>query len=444
MDRPTRQKLVRMPGVSELGVASWLAKTRRRLFLGAIVITSLFVSLGVLTAGFMRYRSQSTTVNLVLISVCMLALMLTAFVHSLLVGDLIFPGRWRERVLLGKKFDVGEDDDVISAVGTMKDRSMAFYLVVALMLVANYGLYSLSTDDFFGYYSSYGYELTLLRSADSEACIRGLQSLPHPLSDNVRDVDEVRGAVVALLDHPEAEVRGWAFWVVGELRLFEATSRLRTLLEDDTADDADRAQAAEALGFLRNRDAAVMMATMLPQAFGRDRLAVGLLRGLGLARFPEAGDSIAPLMNVDLYSVRAHAFWALGQVRNQSYRDTLFELTEHGDDEEQCLAAEALKYCADEDDLVAAHALFARAPMTPCAGVTWERAYHWNPDRDSDIDMMVEESLRAKYLKVIRQAGGQDERDFFAIVANDGEQPDEIRRLARELALLIDQDRGDL
>ncbi len=431
----------KITAVGDLGFGSWIARTRRRLLVSAAVATALFLGWAWFTAGFMRDTSSSATVNLWLITATVLLLLVVSFVGAMAVGDLIFKGRWRERVLLGKKIEHGDGEDVESTMGGLQDRTMPFYLTVAAMIAVNYVGYSAATQNFFGYYSDYGYEVTLLRSADADDRIRGLQAFSHPLHAEVQDEPLVRVRIVELLADPDEEVQGWAFWLVGELQIVEATQDLLAIVSDEANSEIRRARAAEVLGLLRSRQGADVMAGLLRESFGRSELAIGLLRGLGLGRYEASAPAIADFLHVEPYDIRAHAFWALGYTGNQSYRSNLTEFLESEDQVEQCLAAEALKFLASEDDLLDAHVRFADAEMFACPPLIWTGPYHWDENRSFQFPIVVDESLKAKFLKVIRTAGGPEERDFFATVANDELQPDEIRALARELALLIDRGR---
>lgn len=441
----SQQSLLRRAGfgkitaVGDLGFGAWVAKTRRRLMVSALFATGLFLVSGALTADYMRTSSRSVTLNLLLITASILLMLVASFVQALAMGDLVFPAQWRERVILGEKVELSEDEEIRTSIGAMKDSTMPFYILCIVLLGLNYVLYSAASGNFFSYYSSYGYELTLLGSDDPDDRIKGLRAMAHPLNSEIRDIPELRERALGLVDDDSDEVRGWAFWLVGELRMIEASRPLQRIVADEAVSDPVRARAAEALGYLRSRDAADTMAELLTGSFGRDELAVGLLRGLGLAQQASTAEQIAPLLNVEPYEIRGHAFWALGHTRNGAYRDMMFELIEIGDELDQCLAAEALKYLATEDDLVEAHARFATASMFSCPEVLWESPHHWDDERTFAAPIVVGESVRAKYLKVIRTAGGVGERDFFATVANDSSQPQEIRLLARELALLIDQ-----
>ena len=441
----SQQSLIRKAGfgkitaVGDLGLGVWVAKTRRRLLVSAVTATGVFVVAAAVTASYMRTRSTSVTLNLVLITTCILLLLVAAFIQALAVGDLVFPARWRERVILGKKIELSEAEEISTSIGALKDSTMPFYLLCAVLVVTNYFLSATASGNFFSYYSHYGYELTLLGSDDPRERINGIRAMAHPLNSEICDIPELRERVVGLLDDDSEEVQGWAFWLVGELRMFEASRPLQRILADQSESDSIRARSAEALGYLRSADGANVMASMLAESFGRDELAIGLLRGLGLAQQSDTAPQIAPLLNVEPYDIRGHAFWAIGHTKNRAYRDVLFAFIEEGDELDECLAAEALKYFAREDELVEAHVRFATAPMFQCPAVLWEAPYHWDEERTFAAPIVVGEALRAKYLKVIRTAGGEGERDFFATVANDEAQPDEIRRLARELALLIDQ-----
>jgi hypothetical protein len=439
IDKP-RFKLFASAG--EIGLGRRLAKTRGRLVAVVLTGTAISVAYWMLTAGFMRSHSQSVVLNLFLIGGAMLFVIVSAYLQALLAGDLLFGGDWRERVLLGKTKAVDDDEeDALTTVRRFRDRTIHFYLAFGLLLAFNYLLFGLSTGGFLSEYHDWGYFNTLLRSESSEDRVRGLRGITYPTRTEAQQAGPVRNAVVVALGDPDAEVQGWAIWVAGKLQLVEAAPALRAMVRSESLSDEVRARAAESLGQLGDEEGANLMASLLVGSVGRDELALGLLRGLGLARLPGTAAEIARFLNVEPVEIRAHAYWALGRTGNTRFRDSLLEAVSSSDDQDRCFAAEALKYMATRDDLVNAHTLFATAPMTPCQGVTWVSRYHWDEDQDTRLEIVVEESLRAKFLKMVFAAGGASERDFFAAVANDMDEPEEIRALARELALRIDHQR---
>jgi HEAT repeat protein len=428
-------------GVSELGLGARLARTRRRLLLVTLGVTGIFLAYAVGTAGFMRSGSESVGLNVFLISGAMLLILVAAFVQAMAVGDLVFPGPWRERVILGRKAEAPEDADEETAIAHMKDHSVLFYALIGVLLMVNYGLYGAVTGGFLSEYHSWGYQHTLLRSDEPEAQVRGVRNVVNPRNAEAKQAEPVRGQLIGLAREATPEVRGWALWAIGTLQVFEAAPTLRGLVSNEREPEAVRARAAEALGRLADPDGALMMANMLGTSFGRGEITVGLLRGLGLARIAGTAPAISRLLDGGPSEIRAHAFWALGRSGNRSYRERLVGYLEEGRPEERCWAAEGLKFLADETDLVQAHTWFATVDETACEPVVWEAPYHWMDDEWFRFQVVVGETLAEKLLKVIFTAGGARERDFFATIALDPERPPRLRALARELALRIDHRR---
>lgn len=448
-----RAGLGQVTGVGDLGFGARIAKTRGRLAVVALISTAALYLGAMQVAGFVRDTSGSVALNLALITGVLLALLVVAFVQAMLVADLTFPGSWRERVILGRAVEVTDDDSMRASIGKLSDQNLSFYALMAALIVANVVGANLATASFLTEYTSHGYIVTRLRSPDPGDRVRALGHLAHPARAEAQNEPLVRDAVVQRIDDIDAEVRAWAIWFAGTNGMFEAAPRLRAVLSDPRRGDEERGLAAEALGRLRNEEGAQLMVDLLPEAFGRDRLAIGLLRGLGLVRLEAAASAIAPLTRVDPRDVRAHAYWALGQAGDQSFRTMLFQRLQSDDPETRCFAAEALKFLVTADDLPVAHAGFATPDETECEAVEWVDAFGASGTasvlrggearslRADSAPIIVGESLREKFLKMVFTAGGAAERDFFATVANDTTQSRDIRALAAELATRIDNRR---
>jgi hypothetical protein len=448
--------------VGDMGIGASLAKSRRRLLISSAILTAGYVAYAVITTDFMRTSSSSTALNLFFISGAMLQVMVLAYVHGMVVADLLFPGMWRRRVILGEKIEIGEDEELREIIGKFRDHSIPFWGVFVLMLVFNYLLYGWVTSGFLDDYDDWGYHQTLLRSEEPDDRIRGIRKLVHPRESQAILEPVIREALIGLINDTDGEVAQWAMWALGELRVYEAIDPLSATVLDRSQSAADRARAAESLGAL-SRDggaerfdalgrAVRRLAELLIESFGDEELALGLLRALGIARLPDTATLIEPMTHVGPSEIRAYAFWALGRTGNRDFRDEILSTIERGSQEDRCYAAEALKFVTDREDLINSHTLFSVSPEDPCDEVIWRSPYHWDDDGSFRMDIVVSETLRAKFLKAVFTAAGCTdrsvsqippsclrERDFFAEVSNDEAEAENLRRLARELAVRIDQ-----
>ncbi|MBN1945919.1 MAG: HEAT repeat domain-containing protein [Bradymonadales bacterium] len=432
----TGYKLLVSPGDMALGAR--FARSRLSLVMTVVATTVLFLGYVLVTTTYMRERSTDVVLNLVLISGGLLLMLVAAYFQSLLGGDLLFPGRWRERVVLGLSIEEDGEESELETITRTKDHLPLFYLMLAALLFANYLLFGWVSGGFLGEYHEWRYQHTLLRSPDVKDRIRGIRNVTSPLEQQAKNEEAIRLVLVDLCQDGDREVQQWALWAAGELLLFEAAPVLREIVADEESPESVRARAAEALGYLANREGAELMARLLASSMGREELALGLLRGLGLARLREAGPEIALFLGVEPIEVRAHAFWALGRSQDRRYREELFTHAREGSFLERCFAAEALKFMANEEDRTEAHQLFDSAPDQRCERVAWRLPYHWDEDSSFFQEIVVAESLKAKFLKVVFTAGGLAERQFLLDLVRDPGQPDEIRYLARELARRID------
>lgn len=435
--QPIKPKFRVFAEVSELGIGSRFAKSRGRLLGFSIGLTALFVTYSVFSSNYMRTGASSTGLNLILISLAMLFILVVTYFQSLMAGDLCFPGPWRERVILGQKQELDSEEALLSGISKFKDFTLAFYLVFIVLLAFNYLAYGWVTGGFLSEYQEWGYQYTLLQDEDPDSRIRGVRNIVHPLRYEAQQEDTIRQAMIVLLDDPDDEVKAWTLWAIRELNVYSARPRLREMVVDADLSDVIRADVAEALGQLADVEGARLMAELLADSVGRDELALGLLRGLGLARVETTAPFISPFLSVTPVDVRSHAFWALAMTGNTDYRSAMIELIEEGDELERCLAAEAMKFLAEPEDLVTAHAWFAAGSDVMCTGVVWTEPYHWDEGYQFHREIIIEESLQAKFLKIVFTAGGVNQREFFLELATDPRQSGEIQMLARELARRI-------
>ena len=117
----------------ELGFFKKTLQSRKRLR-----ITALCAILG-LTAAFgaggfyIHDYSTSSTVNAVIIVVLYISAIVVGYLCALTVGDIIFSGPWREKMIKGAKFI---PENVEDQKALLKNRNIYFILVWVLSIVA--------------------------------------------------------------------------------------------------------------------------------------------------------------------------------------------------------------------------------------------------------------------------------------------------------------------
>ncbi len=447
---PPRFKLI--ANVSEFALLQPLARTRGRLIASALTAYALFFGGGLYVAHAINDTSTSVFLNLALITLVMLLMLIASYIGGMLFGDLFFPGRWRERVLLGQNLQIQADDPEAIDPTLHRDFNAHFLAAVAVITIASYFALNLASDNFLSEYNEMGFHLTRLRSDDEAEKQQALKELARSLYTDRWHEKKVSSAILKELDNPDEQTRRMAMFTVRrtcprsdshEPRrlvleveracLIQALPRLVELLDQGSPDS--RADAALTLGALADRRATPHLARALKAASGNEILSLGAIRGAVLLNDPELAPAITPFMNADSPLVRAHAFWALGKLKHAEPYDEAMAIFEKAKGVDRCAPLVYLLYVAREADVQRFKDLFLvdREDTSECPHVIWEEV-------DGEKTYIIfKESQRGKYLKYVANAVGIKERDWFVYVASDQEMPYELRKLATDIVREIDR-----
>ena len=430
-----KYKFQLITNVSEFGLFQGLAKTRLRLVIAAVLATGAWYGATFWVAGFVNGRSTSVELNVVVIAASMLLLLASSYIGAMLFGDLFFPGRWRERVLLGRKVDTNPGADDSLDVARHQNFNLQFLIAVAVIIAGNYYGANLVTGDYMDEYHDVGFLLTRLRSDVATDKTAALAELSTPLYRGRWQDARVKSAIVAELDNPDHDIRGWAVYAVGAAGYEDHYDRL--IAELDADNDETSGYAAEALGKLGDKRAVDALVGFLAKSTA-PRRQVGALRGLAQLKDPKAGPAIQKCTASADAGVQAHAFWALGQVEFHPAHDDLIALYETGSAKEKCGALEALKYIPGKGDAERFKKEFVLVKDDhQCPWIHWE-------DRDEvKTPVMYKGHYRTKFLKIVanslvRHGKIYPERDWFVLVASDKDRPYETRKQADDIISLID------
>jgi len=424
-------KLKLVTNVAELGLLQPLAKTRGHLIVSAVVATGLYFALCLFVAHYVNHISSSVGLNLALITISMLALLVAAYVQAMLFGDLFFPGRWRERVLLGTKsrFDAQSPDAVDPTLH--RDFNLHFLAIVAVLVGGNYFAMSTVTDDFLDEYHEMGFHLTRLRSDVDSEKIRALKELSKTIYAERWHEKRVSKAVTSELNNPAEEVQLWALYATRQAGYVIAYGRLKEMLEGGSV--KKRAETALTLGSLSDKRATAHLALFLSQDREPEEI-VGAIRGLNVLGDPAGAKAIAPFIDSEDALVVSHAYWALGQLKHTPIYDKVMTIFEEAVGEARCGPLVYLLYNARTEGIQDFKDLFTTTVKDEvCPYVIWEK---YNEDK---VYVIYKESHRAKYMKYIANAAGQKERDWFIFIAADKERPYELRLLASDIIREIDR-----
>lgn len=405
--------------VSKLGLLENLARTRGRLVVSTVAALAATYGLGVASAHYVLEASQSVLVNIFIITGNMFLVLVAAFLSTVLAGDLLFSGPWREKAFLGD----GTDENA-----PVQSHSGEFMVLLILFIVGHAFGVNAATGGFLSDYHSHGYFRVQMRSDAQSTRIRALDQLTARTNFQLWDEPEIRSVVRDALDDPSPEVRTTAAWATGRMDLQSARSPLVELVTNDENADV-RAAAATALGKLGpDREARQTLESVLETRPDPETVR-GALRGLGLMESADSVDAVVPLLDADDESLWVHAFWTLRKIGSDRARDAVWSVIQSNPSgTRKCAAYDTFKTVATQDDVLWARRQYQSSNFeTECEERVWEER-HGTVHR-----LLIGDSFREKLLKIVANQAARDHRDWFQRITNDPSAPDRLRQVANEV-----------
>ena len=426
---PFKFKLI--TNVADFGLLQPLARSRGRLIASVLVANAVFIGSVFFVADYINNASSSVGLNMVLITATMLLMLVASYIDTMLLGDLFFPGNWRERVLLGKRMKVDSQQSL--NVVNHKNYNLHFLVVLALVIVANY--YSMRTLDgnWLDEYHEMGFHMTRMRSDDNSEKVRALKELAKNIYAERCNEKRVRAAILGELENPDLEVRRWAMFTIRQARLTDAYKRLVELLGE--GDARTRGETALTLGSLLDKRATPHLTGFIKASGDSKEQLLGAMRGMMRLGDPEGGAALVPLLGHADTEIRAHAYWTIGKIKyTDAYNQILTTYEKDQDPITRCAALEALFRMPRKEDVEKFKEFFLLSGDEPsCDYIIWEE---YNEEKTY---VMYRESHRAKFLRFVANAVGKEERDWFALVASDKDRPHALRLLAGQIVQEIDK-----
>ena len=406
--------------VSEIGLLQDLARTRTRLVLSTLAALAATFGLGFWSAHYIMEVSGSVVANMFLISANMLLVLIASFLLTALIGDFAFSGPWRETVFLEER---QEDHQA-----PVRNHSGEFLVILMLAIVGNaYGL-NLVTGGFIERYHTEGYFRTWLRGDDPDTRSQAFEKLTQDTNFQLWTNPKVQQIVLDGFGDPAPEVRAWAAWAAGKMKIQRARPALIELVEGDSAPGVV-ADAATALGKLGSEAEARRAITARLAAAEDPTTMVGALRGLGLMGSPEAVEAILPHIDAEDEQVMTHAFWALRLIGSEKARDPVRAVIDAEPSlTKRCAAFDTLKKVATDEDLMWARRQYQRLDyQESCPLRVWT-------ERDGSKHYIVlDDSFKEKVLKLVANEAAADYKDWFQRIINDPDANYRLREVANEV-----------
>lgn len=414
-------KIKLVTNVSEYGLFRSVAESRGRLIAITLAALTATYAAGLWAADYIFEQSASVVLNLLIITAMMMILLVASYLLTVLVGDLFFPGPWREQIILGRTPSDGRV--------TVEDHSAEFMIVLLLMVVLNAFSLNVIADGFLDRYHNEGFFQVRLRADNPDERLDALEDIADPMNYKLWELEGIREMVVDVFDDEDPDVRQRAYWTAGHLEVEQAQPKLIDVLQQQVG-PAEKAAAAVALGKLGDVDDARKPLEAFLAESDSAEARVGALRGLGLLEAGESVEAILPLTGADDEQVMVHAYWALRMIGSKEARPRVRQII---DDEptgiERCAAYDAMKRLATEEDVLWARRTFQRTEIgdDECEHLIWT-------DHDAEQYYIVYgDSFREKLMKIVANTNAFEHREWFQRLVNDPEEPWRIREVADEV-----------
>ncbi len=414
--------------VAEFGLFQSLARSRARIITSALVSALVSTGLALVSAHYILERSDSVGLNMLLITLNMLVLMVSAYLLAIVVGDLCFAGPWREQVILGLRPELDERDDRDTLV--VRDHTAEFLIAIGVIFALHAAALNVMAGGFLDRYHNEAFFEVRMRAEDPEERIAALRDMASPTQSALWERAGARAVARDALTDAHPEVRAQAAWTAGTMGLIEARPALVTILRDTAQPEATRAAAALALGRMGDaveaRDALIQtLAQARSEALRHDTL-----RAMALMRAPAFGDTLARHIESPDEMTATLALWALRQGPAVTQREAVHAaLSRATPGQRRCALLDALKFVGDDEDLIWARKQFAREdPGERCETRSWE-------DRDERRHTLIYgDPPRAKLLKIVANAGqAKAQRAWFEQIVADNGEPYEVRQVAGQV-----------
>lgn len=423
-----------IPNMYELGMFKKTLSSRKRLR-----ITALFSILGLCAAFFgvgcfLRNVSIWSGINIILIIVLFLCGIFVSYVVALAIGDSVFSGPWRKKMMLGNKY-IPEDLEDQKAL--LKNKNIYFLLIWCVTIVVLLLGCDFCTGGNIRWYQNIGGTIVSMKSSDVSDRLFILKTISNPFYSSKWQDIEVREHTRRLILDNNAEVQQWAAYLAGRAKIAEASDELLTLLKDNQANIVSRREAAVALGRIDWKPARASLFHVLKTEFSKSHQETELIPAV-LYSFYSMKDSMAAPETIQMLKIclkerdcsseiLQYAFFYLKSLKIKdapvlsfSYLDTPAITPE-----ERCYASDILRFTASKSDVARIKQEFEKTPSDVECPIVY-RKYHEEPA----VILFESDPLRALYLRSIGNQMDAADFDWIWMVGSNTNENQMTRKVA--------------
>lgn len=146
----------------------WLAASTRRLTILACLSLSLVLGTASVLSSWIRDQSSSMVLDMAILTGYVALMVSAALAIAVLLGDRLFPYRWRERVVLGIDVPPPDVQDPMLPPVIYQTHLGAFTMLLLTLIICLSGVLEVATSGLFAEYQRVGHMRTILRTDNTE------------------------------------------------------------------------------------------------------------------------------------------------------------------------------------------------------------------------------------------------------------------------------------
>lgn len=423
-----------IPNMYDLGLFKKSLSSRKRLRLTALAgflgLCGIYLGSGI----FIRYFSTNEWLNIILILISLLCSIGVAYIVALVVGDIIFHGPWREKMIKGGNF---VPDDIEDQKALLKNKSFYFILAWVFSIVILCFGCDLCTGSNIRWYQNVGSTLISMKSSDVNSRRFIIKTISNAYYSQKWADNDIRENVRILLQDEDSEVQSWAAYLAGRAKLVEGTDDLIELAKSSKSDPHARTEAIIALGRMEWKPARPAIFSVMKTSFTNNHadkdLVPSCLYSFYMMKDPMAAQETIKILDTCLETrdcsseILQYAFFYLKSLHVKEASKLSFKYLDVPDisEEMRCYASDILRFTATKSDVPRLKNEFKKAGSSIECPVVY-RKYHEEPA----VIMFEKNPLNALFLRSVGNIMDPADYDWIWMIGSNTSENMQTRKVA--------------
>ena len=422
-----------IPNMYELGLfKKSLSSTKRLRITTLIAVIGLCVVFGGV-GYFIKYISSWFWLNVILIILAYICTLVVGLLLALTIGDVIFTGPWREKMMRGSKYI---PDDLNEQKALMKNKNIYFIFVWLISIIILGVGCDLVTGGNIRWYQSVGSSIVMLRSDDPNDRIVLMRSLSKLYYSDMWKDNDVKKAVIDHIEDDNNEVSALAIYISGRAKYIDSVDALVWLIQNENADEHVKSEAAVAIGRIEWKKARGALITEMRKAFASHPDSHEFVPSLFYA-FYEMKDSAASYEVIQILQtclenkncseeIYQYGFFYLKSMKLPEASELSFKYIESDMPQNiRCYAIDSLRFASKKSDVPRMKQEFEKTPSDLMCQVVY-RKYH----EEAAIILFEEDPQRALYVRAVGNYMDENDYDWIWMVGSNESEKDVTRKVA--------------